>query len=53
MMQQSINLYGCVINLWPSLAEKQRAYDIHIGSSSQTVSLAEAEESAGEYASVE
>jgi len=53
MMQQSINLYGCVINLWPSLAEKQRAYDIHIGASSLTASLAEAEESAGEYASVE
>ncbi|HEX6075455.1 MAG TPA: DUF3152 domain-containing protein [Micromonosporaceae bacterium] len=53
MMQQSINLYGCVINLWPSLAEKQRAYDIHIGSSSLSASLAEAEEASPEYASVE
>ncbi|MQA27558.1 MAG: DUF3152 domain-containing protein [Micromonosporaceae bacterium] len=30
MMQQSINLYGCKINLWPTHAERQKAYDRHI-----------------------
>ena len=34
MMQQSIALNGCVVNLWPLPSEKQLVYDKHVGTQS-------------------
>ena len=47
LMQQSISLGGCKVNLWPTQSEKKALYDLRVGAAATSASGAESPVEAG------